>query len=108
MQIFAMVSLVRKPAASVVEEPIEIAVPLVYALLKDKTEVSYTTVLQAVKEFAGTAGIPKITPPNVMLDFELALKNRVARVFPNANVRFCFFHLGQAAYRRVQAEGLQE
>ena len=26
---------------------IEIAVPLVYALLKDKTEVSYTAVLQA-------------------------------------------------------------
>jgi len=32
----------------------------------------------------------------------------VAQVFPNSNVRFCFSHLGQAANRRVQAEGLQE
>jgi len=59
--------------------------------LKDKTELSYTTILQAVKDFAGTARIPNITPPIVMLDLELALKNGVARVFPNSNVRFCFF-----------------
>ena len=100
--------LIRKPAASGEEEPTEIAVPLVYAFLKAKTEASYTTALQAVKDFAGTAEIPNITPPIVMLDLELALKNAVARVFPHSYVCFCFFYLGQAEYRRVQAEGLQE
>ena len=107
-QIFAIVGVIRKPAASVEEEPVEIAVPLVYALLADKTQASYAAVLRAVRDFAETAGIENVTPPTCMMDFEFAVKNAVEEVFPHSAVRYCFFHLGQSVYRRVQAEGLQE
>ena len=43
-----------------------------------------------------------------MTDFELGIINACTEVFPTVQVRCCFFHLGQAVYHRVQAEGLQE
>ena len=43
-----------------------------------------------------------------MTDFELAIMNACANVFPEVPVSACFFHLNQSIYREIQSEGLEE
>jgi len=43
-----------------------------------------------------------------MIDYEVASRNAVLRVFPDVDVKDCFFHLAQCVYRKVQANGLQQ
>ena len=47
--------------------------PLVYALLENKLELSYTAVLQAVKAIAKATGIHVLDPETVIADFEVAI-----------------------------------
>ena len=42
-----------------------------------------------------------------MSDFEKGIINAAAEVYPEAEIKCCFFHLGQALYKRVQESGLQ-
>jgi len=42
------------------------------------------------------------------LDFEAAARQAVSRVFPNAQIHGCLFHLGQSVWRRIQNDGLQQ
>lgn len=86
----------------------EVAVPLVYALLSSKEAAAYTTVLEEVKAAAQRHRIDIVPPLRVLMDFELAIKNSVLTVFPRWVVQYCFFHLGQSTYRKVQSSGLQE
>jgi len=81
--------------------------PLVYALLENKLELSYTAVLQAVKAIATATGIHVLDPETVIADFEVAIINAVKFVLPNANLRLCCYHLGQSMWRSVQEHGLQ-
>ncbi|KAK3913903.1 FLYWCH-type zinc finger-containing protein 1 [Frankliniella fusca] len=83
------------------------AFPFVYALLPNKEQVSYTTVLEVVLDKCRAARIPEPEPTTVVSDFELGIINAVATVFPDADLRLCFFHLGQSVYRQVQDAGLQ-
>jgi len=106
-QIFVLKGLVTRPAPSVDDEEEKDPVPLGCAFLANKTKKSYTKVFRAIKEGAERMRIGTITPPKRMMDFELALKKAVLAVFPSTSVLFCFFHLGQSVYRRVQEEGLQ-
>ena len=43
-----------------------------------------------------------------MFDYEIAAINAFAQVFPNAEIKGCFFHFDQAIWRRIQAFGLQQ
>lgn len=86
----------------------EIAVPLVYALLPSKTQASYVTLLEEVKNAMTRHRIQLVPPERVLQDFEISIKNAVLSVFPGWVIQYCFFHLGQSVYRRVQSEGLQE
>lgn len=79
-----------------------IAVPLVYVLLPDKTENTYTTMLREIKNLCRTAA-----PSTIMVDFEKAASNAVSTVFPETATRGCFFHFCQCLYRKIQAAGLK-
>jgi len=49
-------------------------------------------------------------PPHVssfMMDFEAAQWKAVRRVFPDATMKGCCFHYGQAVWRKIQQSGLQ-
>ncbi|KAK3922325.1 PKS-NRPS hybrid synthetase [Frankliniella fusca] len=85
----------------------DVALPLVYALLPNKLEASYTRVLEAIKEKADELHINFPEPETVVSDFELAIINSVKAIFPHATLRLCFFHLGQSLWRNVQGAGLQ-
>lgn len=83
------------------------AFPFVYALLPNKEQASYTTVLEVVLDKCKAARIRSPDPNTVVSDFEVGIINAVTTVFPDAELRLCFFHLGQSVYRHVQDAGLQ-
>lgn len=78
------------------------AVPLIYALLPNKTEETYSELFRKIKEF-----IPDANPETIMTDFESAVINVVHDVYPETRHRGCFFHLCQAIFRHIQSNGLK-
>jgi len=87
------------------EAPEEVALPLVYRLVLNKTEEAYKVILKAVKDAANQHGIPNIAPETIMSDFELAILNAAGETFPTSTIRCCFFHFGQSVYRRCNLRG---
>ena len=51
---------------------------------------------------------PELSPRSIMIDFEIASRNTLQEVFPEATIQGCFYHLSQAIYRKVQSIGLQQ
>lgn len=78
-------------------------IPVVYALLPNKTRASYIHMLQALKNLQHG-----LQPQQLMTDFEQAAMQAFDLEFPGIIKTGCFFHLTQNVYRKVQAEGLQQ
>ena len=77
-------------------------VPVLYALLPDKTEITYERFFNAVKRLC-----PAVQPHSVLTDFETAAINASHTVFQTPTVVSCFFHLSQNIAKRMQSEGLK-
>ena len=77
--------------------------PCVYCLLPNKTQDSYSRVFQILK-----AARPGLNPSTAILDFEVAARNAMRAEFPAVEIQFCYFHLTQSVWRRIQQEGLRE
>ena len=86
----------------------KVSLPLVYALLQNKQELTYTKVLQAVVAHAIRVGVTIQHPTTVMTDFELAIINSFKSEFGTESNKLCLFHLCQNVYRQIPAHGLQE
>jgi hypothetical protein len=43
-----------------------------------------------------------LTPPTVLIDFEIALRQSVQLQFPVASIKGCYFHFTQCLYRWIQ------
>ena len=80
-------------------------VPCVFALLPNKQQATYVTLLHELCELN-----PELSPSSVMIDFEVASKNALflQEVFPDVRIQGCFYLLSQAIYRKVQSTGLQQ
>lgn len=76
--------------------------PLVYALLLAKDEATYKRLFQILKSLR-----PDLNPSNMMMDLEIAASNAFRAEFSNAQIRYCFFHLQQALYRKLCSRGLK-
>ncbi|XP_052123549.1 uncharacterized protein LOC113215949 [Frankliniella occidentalis] len=81
--------------------------PFVFALLPDKSEASYRTVLQAVVDKCRDMRIASPKPVTVISDMEVGIINATKTIFSDAEIRLCLFHLRQAAWRHLQEGGLQ-
>ncbi|XP_054734051.1 uncharacterized protein LOC129241637 [Anastrepha obliqua] len=65
---------------------------------------------------AGLADVPvsvltqlsNCKPQKIMEDFEKAIINACADIYPGTDYSGCFYHFCQSLYRKIQAEGLQE
>lgn len=79
------------------------AIPGIYALLPNKTAKTYARLLTALHELQ-----PALNPKLVITDFEKAAMKAFLKVFPLAQLHGCFFHFGQAIFRRIQQAGLQK
>lgn len=104
-QIFAIMGLRMRQSPTETEG---VALPMVYAFLSHKTEAQYTQVLEAVRAAVTEFNVPgQCVPQRIMSDFEKGILNACKTVYPQAQVRACFFHLGQSVFARIQQEGLQ-
>ena len=71
-------------------------IPLVFALLSDKTEKTYVFFLNIIKNAACN-----ITDGIMMVDFEKAAMNAFRSVFEQFNLMNCLFHLRQSVQKRI-------
>ena len=78
------------------------SLPLVFALLPDKTEETYVTFLQQLKNLE-----PMCAPISVTIDFEKAMMKACLKEFPNTEQNGCFFHFSQCIFRAIQNIGLK-
>ncbi|CAF0868187.1 unnamed protein product [Rotaria sordida] len=80
-------------------------VPLVYALMSNKSEELYQRLFQELNELADENEL-ELKPDFVLTDFEKGSINAVKSEYPSAQSKGCHFHLGQSVYRQVQDAGL--
>lgn len=83
--------------------------PLVWALLPNKSKNTYTEMFEAVKQalidkYGDVGSQPQRT---FVVDFELAAIEAISSVFPDSTVKGCTFHFRQALMRHVADEGLR-
>ena len=76
--------------------------PLVYALLSDKTEKSYVFFLTILRDAFGV----QISHGLVMIDFELAAVNAFQKVFEQFMLQLCF-STSAKAYRNAFIRSLK-
>jgi len=81
-----------------------LTVPLVYAVLPDKKESTYTKLFSLIKSISPFVLLPKLC----IVDFEKAVINSLSNVFVGTRVRACWFHFNQNLFRKVQDLGLQK
>lgn len=79
--------------------------PLVYTLLPNKSEDTYTRALEELTKIAEKNHVD-LDPEVAMTDFERAAINAIGAVFPDCRRQGCFFHLTQNFFKRVQSSGL--
>lgn len=71
------------------------AVPLIYALMPDKKEETYITVLQLIK-----SQLPTFKPKKYHCDFEIAEINAFRKEFPSVNMKGCYYHWCKAVWKK--------
>lgn len=71
-------------------------IPVVYALLPDKTEITYTRLFEIIKNKLG------ITMDSFKCDYEKAAMNAYLKVYPHGNLSGCFFHYHKAIWRKAK------
>lgn len=76
--------------------------PLVFALLPNKRQAMYESMLNELKNITAN-----LNPTSIITDFELASIQASQTVFPNSQHSGCFFHLSQNIFRKIQQNGLQ-
>ena len=77
-----------------------VAYPCVYALLTGRSKSIYNRLLRKLLEIE-----PALDPIHIMVDFEKAAINALEENFV-AIISWCFFHLPQSIFRKIQSEGL--
>lgn len=73
--------------------------PLVYALLPNKKEKTYLRLFEMLK-----CRLPNWCPDQFRLHFETAIIHSIAAVYPNANIKGCYFHFAQALKKKATTE----
>lgn len=77
-------------------------IPVVYALLPDKSGQTYTKLLRELKNLQ-----PGLQPQRLLTDFESAAFGAFDTEFPGIIKTGCYFHLCQNVYKHIKQAGLQ-
>lgn len=81
-------------------------VPCIFALLCEKTALTYTRILRLLKDKAAELGYV-LNPGLVHTDFESGFLPSFRTEFPNTQIRGCYFHFTQAIYKNILSKGFQ-
>ena len=79
--------------------------PCIFALPPNKTGATYDRMWRQIRAIVGEEDADAARM--VTVDFERALINAIAAMFPEARIARCYLHLGQSLYRGVQRLGAQ-
>ncbi|KAL3070881.1 hypothetical protein niasHT_039143 [Heterodera trifolii] len=87
-------------------------VPLVIALLPNKTRCTYERAIQLLLDSFIVHVDPRLDqsrrrPSTILIDFEKAAENAFRAKIPTAILHGCWFHLSQAHWRSVQSHDMQ-
>ena len=82
-----------------------VVVPLVVALLANKTRSLYFELFSVIRKNMMDLNLV-FDPEIIVTDFEIAVIEVTRQHFPRARHVGCFFHFGQAIWRKVQDLGL--
>lgn len=74
--------------------------PFIYALSMRKTQSTYSKILQNVKTHATDLHL-NFAPQYIMIDYERAALNAFQTELPEAEIKGCYFHWGQAIWRKA-------
>ncbi|KAL8621075.1 hypothetical protein ACOMHN_040600 [Nucella lapillus] len=80
-------------------------IPLVFALLPDKSQHTYTRLFDTITRLCHERNLP-LSPQIIQTDFEIAAIQAYQISFPQSRIRGCFFHFTQSLWRKVQNLGL--
>ncbi|XP_071176225.1 uncharacterized protein [Mytilus edulis] len=80
--------------------------PLVYCFLPGKDQQMYTRLLTIIKDLCNNFNI-LLQPAKMFLDCEIAIRNATTSVFPDINIKGCFFHYTQCIWGNAQKHGLK-
>ena len=78
------------------------SIPLIYMLLPDKKKRTYTRALEIIQQ-----SVDGRKPDNIVCDFEGAFIGACHSIYPDTNIKGCYFHFRQCVYRHIQQCGLQ-
>ena len=73
-----------------------IVLPILYALLSDKSSNTYIRIFQLIKKFS-----PDFKPVIINIDYEPAMLKIVKVIFKDAQIFGCFFHLRQSCKEKM-------
>ncbi|XP_076039035.1 uncharacterized protein LOC143024138, partial [Oratosquilla oratoria] len=75
-------------------------IPIIYALLPNKQRSTYSKMFEMLKDLE-----PTLSPTSIICDFEHAAFTAMKEVFPEVEIKGCFFHLSQNMHRKITAMG---
>ena len=76
-------------------------IPCIYSLLPNKSEATYTSLLQRIQCLK-----PTLKPTSITVDFDKAMLSSIKTVFPETIIKGSFFHLCQCIYGKIQQSDL--
>lgn len=71
--------------------------PLIFCLLPDKSYNTYKILFELIKTNFPTWQIEKVT-----IDYELAAINGISAVYPEIEIKGCFYHFNRCLYRKAK------
>ena len=80
--------------------------PMVFCLLPKKSSETYTAVFKIIKDKMESLGM-SIEIQIFRSDFETAAYSSMRSLFPQLSIECCFFHFGQANWRKISELGLR-
>ncbi|KAH7719212.1 hypothetical protein AAVH_13370 [Aphelenchoides avenae] len=80
------------------------SIPAAYVVMPNHQQETYS---RAFKALFSLDGLKEAAPTSFVTDFELALSNALSEQFPNAQVKYCQFHLAKAVYSNILRHRLQ-
>lgn len=80
--------------------------PVFFCFLKQKTLIAYKRILLGIAEKLNVENI-RFLPTSAMIDFEYASYGALISIWPMIIIKGCYFHFGQAIWRRVNSEGFK-
>lgn len=80
----------------------EKSLPIIYVIMKNKTENAYKDVFEFIKDVVLKCNKCFVAPAEVVMDFELAMRNAFKCVWPETVMRGCNFHFTQSLLRKAK------